>query len=47
VPSIRARASPWAVKVDLTAILSPFVDFGVFDGQVSVPWAFNVHVLRL
>jgi hypothetical protein len=32
VSGIRARTSLWVVRVDLNAVASSFVDFGVFDG---------------
>jgi hypothetical protein len=45
MPGIRRRAPLWAVKVDLTAVSSPFIDCGVLVEQVFVRIAFNAHAL--
>jgi hypothetical protein len=40
VPDIHSHASPWAVKVDLTVVPSPIVDFVVFGGTC-------VHIMHI
>ena len=46
-PVFALRAALWAEKVDLTAVISSFVDLGARSGAGEVQGALNVHVTSL